>query len=69
MIFAVRPSSAGRAPGGVRPEFAAGWLCFHCDRERRRLPGIPRNWEHLSDAELLALLPATGHAPTRGRRR
>jgi hypothetical protein len=65
-IFAVTPSSAGRATGGVRAEFAAGWLCFHCGGERRRLPGIPSNWERLTDDALLALLPATAPAPTRG---
>jgi len=55
-IFAVQPSSAGRSTGGVRAEFAAGWLCFQCGGERRRLAGIPAEWELMPDELLLQLL-------------
>lgn len=39
-----------------RPELAdglsAGWLCFDCSREKRRLTPIPDDWPRCSDAQL-----------------
>jgi hypothetical protein len=49
---------ASRArPGTYAGEFEAGWLAFECadGGQRRRLPGYPRDWRSLSDAELDAL--------------
>jgi hypothetical protein len=72
VVFEVRPSTAGRAPGGTRAELAEGWLCFQSDGERRRLPGVPNGWESLSDLALLAMLARAPSAPRprrlRGRR-
>ena len=48
-------------------EYEAGWLCFESAAERRRLPGYPRDWEQLSDAELCALLHLAAVVPKRKR--
>lgn len=56
VVFAVQPTLASRATGGTRAELAQGWLCFQCEIERRRMPGIPDGWEGMSDAELLVML-------------
>jgi hypothetical protein len=63
VVFAVRPSSSGRATGGTRAEFAQGWLCFQSETERRRLPGIPAGWDAMDDGALLALLAKAPIAP------
>jgi hypothetical protein len=55
-VFAVQPTVSSRATGGTRPELAQGWLCFQCETERHRIPGIPTGWEALPDGALLALL-------------
>lgn len=55
-VFAVNPTSAGRATGGTRADLAFGWLCFQSEGERRRLPGIPAGWDRMDDDSLLALL-------------
>ena len=62
-VFAVRPTAAGRTPGGTRAELAEGWLCFQCDDERRRSPGVPNGWESLSDRELLEMLERATSVP------
>lgn len=33
----------------VRAPYAAGWLSFECETERRRLQPIPEGWEEASD--------------------
>jgi hypothetical protein len=66
IVFPVRPSVSGRATGGTRAELTEGWLCFQCGDERRRSPGIPDDWESLSDSALLLLLGKSQKArPTR----
>jgi hypothetical protein len=37
-------------------DFADGWLCFECDNQRRRLARYPKEWDKLSDRELVRLL-------------
>jgi hypothetical protein len=71
LVFAVQPTLATRATGGTRAELAQGWLCFQCERERRRIPGIPRDWESMDDRALIALLADAPVAPRprRSRRR
>lgn len=44
-----------------------GWLCFEREGERRRLQPIPDNWQHLGDAELVALLREAVVSPRRTR--
>jgi hypothetical protein len=63
VVFAVQPSSGGRATGGTRPEFAQGWLCFQSETERRRLAGVPPGWDAMDDGALLALLAKSPVAP------
>ena len=67
LVFAVRPTSVRRAAGATRPELAQGWLCFQCDGRSRRLPGIPLDWEVLTDGELLMLLASAPVDPIAGR--
>ena len=71
LVFAVQPTLATRAMGGTRAELAQGWLCFQCETERRRIPGIPTGWESLDDRALLALLADADVVPLtrRARRR
>jgi hypothetical protein len=33
-----------------------GWLAFQSGKERRRLAPIPRDWDEMTDSELLELL-------------
>jgi hypothetical protein len=42
--------------GALAEGFAAGWLTFECEEEKRRLAPIPEGWEHAADEHLLALL-------------
>ena len=63
VVFAVQPSSRGRATGGTRAEFAQGWLCFQSETERRRLPGVPPGWDAMDDGALLTLLAKSPVAP------
>ncbi|HEY4129158.1 MAG TPA: hypothetical protein VGM50_00965 [Gemmatimonadaceae bacterium] len=37
---------------------AAGWLCFECEGDRRRLAPIPEDWADSSDAQLEDYLKA-----------
>jgi len=66
-VFAVRPTYQRRGAGTTRPELAQGWLCFQCDTDRRRLPGIPAGWDSLTDGELLLLLASAPADPRVGR--
>lgn len=33
----------------IATEFAAGWLCFECVNEKRRLAPVPEGWERVDD--------------------
>jgi hypothetical protein len=67
IVFPVRPTSDRRVAGATRPELAQGWLCFQSDGGRRRLPGIPVDWEALPDEELLVLMATAPIDPIAGR--
>jgi hypothetical protein len=41
-----------RAPLLSRPEFAAGWLLFTCEGERRRLAPLPSGWREAPEEQL-----------------
>ena len=41
-----------RAPLLARPEFAAGWLLFTCEGERRRLAPLPSGWREAPEDQL-----------------
>jgi hypothetical protein len=43
----------------------SGWLCFECERERRRLHPIPEQWETIDTAILKRMCAAA--EPVRGR--
>jgi hypothetical protein len=69
-VFDVIPSTNRRALSQVKAGYTAGWLCFQCDTERRRHPGLPERWTELPDTALLALIEgaaATGLAPLSAR--
>jgi hypothetical protein len=55
-VFDVMPSTNRRAISQVKPGYTSGWLCFQCETERRRHPGVPAAWTTLSDREILALI-------------
>ena len=55
-VFDVMPSTNRRAISQVKPGYTGGWLCFQCDTERRRHPGVPTGWSTLSDREILSLI-------------
>ena len=60
-----RPSGAC-ATGGCElrhPELSGGWVCFTCDREKRRLSPPPEQWDAASDAELEALCAQARQQP------
>jgi hypothetical protein len=63
IVFAVQPSTSGRATRATRDELALGWLCFQSETERRRLPGIPAGWEVMDDGALVALLAKAPPSP------
>jgi hypothetical protein len=46
-------------------QMAAGWLCFDCGSEKRRLYPLPPNWAERNDAELWFLCRAA--EPVRAR--
>lgn len=50
-------SYAGAFPG---TSFGDGWLCFECDREKRRLSPIPPEWETCADCVLEDLCQRAG---------
>ncbi len=39
----------------VPPFLLHGWICFECEREKRRLVPPPPEWDSCSDSELEAL--------------
>ena len=40
----------------LRGTYALGWLCFECNKEKRRLSPIPGDWTTCSDERLEAYL-------------
>ncbi|HEX5724909.1 MAG TPA: hypothetical protein VFX98_05555 [Longimicrobiaceae bacterium] len=49
----------GAAAGRHLPEdMMEGWLCFECDREKRRFYPLPADWEERPEGDLLRLLKA-----------
>lgn len=54
----IRPGAAGttrsESYAGAFPamSFGDGWLCFECDREKRRLSPIPPEWETCEECVL-----------------
>jgi hypothetical protein len=42
--------------GALAEGFAAGWLTFECDSEKRRMAPVPEGWEETPDERLLSLL-------------
>ncbi|HEY6088236.1 MAG TPA: hypothetical protein VD771_00455 [Gemmatimonadaceae bacterium] len=53
MASAIHPKTAAEDYLG---DYSEGWLCFEGARQRRRLARFPRDWDKLSDKDLLALL-------------
>lgn len=61
-VWDVWPSIRAGAAGTTRSEsyagafpamsFGDGWLCFECDREKRRLSPIPPEWETCEECAL-----------------
>lgn len=45
------------------PELSGGWVCFACEREKRRLSPPPAAWDAASDAELEALCAQARQQP------
>ena len=45
-----RRSRISRTP--VASEFAAGWLCFECPTEKRRLAPVPEGWERVDEGTI-----------------
>lgn len=45
------------------PELSGGWVCFSCEREKRRLSPPPPRWDAASDAELEALCAQARQQP------
>lgn len=67
-VFDVVPSAGRRSATRVQPGYTEGWLCFQCETERRRHPGVPAGWASLPEPDLLRLLAnaaAAGLAPLR----
>ena len=57
-IYDVHPSTQRHGTVQVREELASGWLCFQSDAAKRRLVGIPDQWEQLDDGALMSLMTA-----------
>jgi len=57
-IYDVHPSTVRHGALQVREELASGWLCFQSDAAKRRLVGIPEQWEQLEDGALMSLMTA-----------
>ena len=57
-IYDVHPSTKRHGTVQVREELASGWLCFQSDAAKRRLVGIPEQWEQLDDGALRSLMTA-----------
>jgi hypothetical protein len=60
-----RGRSEFRVPLGS--EWAAGWLCFKSNSEKRRLAPVPANWTEAPESELERLCQSA--KPTRSPRR
>jgi hypothetical protein len=54
-VWAVMPSSVSKSEIAVAGRFLAGWLCFDCGAEKRRLKPVPSAWDQRTDHELDAL--------------
>lgn len=57
-IYDVHPGMTRHGSLQVREELASGWLCFQSDAAKRRLVGIPDQWEQLEDGALISLMTA-----------
>ena len=57
-IYDVHPGVQRHGSLQVREELASGWLCFQSDAAKRRLVGIPEQWERLEDDALMSLMTA-----------
>jgi len=57
-VYDVHPSSVRHGSLQIREELASGWLCFQSDAAKRRLVGIPEQWEQLEDGALMSLMTA-----------
>lgn len=55
-VFDVIPSTNRRSLSQVKPGYGLGWLCFQCDTERRRHPGVPAQWTQLPDDDIVLLI-------------
>ena len=57
-IYDVHPSTVRHGTLQIREELAEGWLCFQSDAAKRRLIGIPDQWEQMDDGALMSLMTA-----------
>jgi hypothetical protein len=57
-IYDVHPSTVRHGMIQVREELASGWLCFQSEAAKRRLVGIPDQWEQMEDGALMSLMTA-----------
>lgn len=57
-VYDVHPNTVRHGTLQVREELASGWLCFQSDVAKRRLVGIPENWEQMDDGALMSLMTA-----------
>ena len=56
-VWDIRPGHAtGESAQQVRPELAAGWLCFESRGEKRRILPTPEGWGEWDDERLAAAL-------------
>ena len=53
MASSIHPKTAAEDYLG---DYSEGWLCFEAGNQRRRLARFPRDWDKLSDKQLLGLL-------------
>jgi len=57
-VYDVHPNTVRHGSLQIREELASGWLCFQSDAAKRRLVGIPEQWEQLEDGALMSLMTA-----------
>jgi len=57
-VYDVHPSTVRHGSLQIREELASGWLCFQSDAAKRRLVGIPEQWEQMEDGALMSLMTA-----------
>jgi hypothetical protein len=57
-VYDVHPSTLRHGSLQIREELASGWLCFQSDAAKRRLVGIPEQWEQMEDGALMSLMTA-----------